>query len=218
MITTDGLNIVIVAHNFNPTIFTPIWLVNIKAIKENELIPNTIVTPAASNNDTSDFNLLVMPDRLQLTFKREADFKSIIEKTLHNIVKSLPHTPYEAVGFNFIWSFVPDNQGSFRDITYRYFISDKNPLKTIFDQQDARFGIYMSKNALDLRLKLDIKPVYVTIDNISREALQFIFNFHKDLDKKTDSVEILLTTIDKWLTAKSEAEKIVKELSEKWGM
>jgi hypothetical protein len=213
MITLNDSNIVLIAKNLNPSIFSQLWLVKQGIIFENEFKQGSFFTPPAVNILTEVFSLLVVPERLQLAFFKHEHEWEIAKRVIGVVVESLPHTPYTAIGFNFNWSIEPGNEKEFPSNLKRLFLSGKNPLAKDFDVDDARFGIYMSKNIIDMRLKLDIKPVIMT-SPVNKEFLQLNFNFHKDV--KDDAVRIIIETLSNFTIAADMSKEMVVEVSKGW--
>lgn len=215
MVTLHDYNVVVVAQNLNPSIFTQLWLVKQGIFSEDEFKQGSFFTPAAVNILTDSANLLVVPDRLQLTFLKQELQQEVAKKVIGTVVETLPHTPYTAIGFNFNWIIEPEDDKEFPATLRRLFLPDKNPLAGTFDSNDARFGIYMSKNTITMRLKLDIKPFIVTSPAIGKkEVLQLNFNFHKDV--KGEDVKIIIETLDKFTIAAEISKEIAGEVSKGW--
>ncbi|KHE93932.1 MAG: hypothetical protein K8F52_04970 [Candidatus Scalindua rubra] len=206
-------NVVVIAENLNPSIFRETWLVKEGIFTEDEIGPESFFSSVSVNVLTPSIELLVVPDRLQLILKTSERQDETIKKILGTVVAELPHTPYKALGFNFHWVFTPLDQSKFPKVTQEMFLSEKNPLRNIFNTEDARFGIYLSKDELDMRLKLDVKPIKGAGENIGKEALKFHFNFDKHINNPEKTTEIILETIDKWSAAKKASENIIQEMS-----
>jgi hypothetical protein len=212
-------NAVLLAENLNPSIFRETWLVKEGVFTENEIkVEESFFSSTAVNVLTPHVALLVVPERLQLAFKTDEKQDEIIMKTIGNIVKALPHTPYKAIGFNFDWVTEPTDQNNFPKTLQEMFLSDKNPLRNSFNTEDTRFGMYVSKDELEMRLSLDMKPIIGSGEKAGKEALKFHFNFHKSIsiDNREKAVEIISETAKKWLDAKKISEDIVKEVSKGW--
>lgn len=211
-------NVVIVAENLNPSIFRETWLVKEGVFTECETKdPASFFSSVSVKVLTPDVDFLIVPERLQLTLKTDEKQDEIIKRVLGTIVNVLPHTPYKAIGFNFHWVLVPLDQSKFPKDTQGMFLSEKNPLRNTFNTEDARFGIYLSKDELEMRLKLDVKPIKGVGGNIGKEALKLHFNFDKSLTNTEKKTEIIHETIDKWLAAKEISENIIKEMLKSGG-
>ncbi|HQM80503.1 MAG TPA: hypothetical protein PLX02_02670 [Syntrophorhabdaceae bacterium] len=206
-------NIVVVAQNLNPSIFNQLWLVKQNIFAEEEIKTGSFFTPAAVNIMATDFDLLIVPERMQLTFHVHMNQSNIAKRIIGAIVVALPHTPYKALGFNFGWMSLPLDEKMFPNHLREIFVSPKNPLSTFFQEEDSRFGIYMSKNIDMMRLRLDIKPVTIFGEE-RKEALQFTLNFHKDLTE--DSVNKILASLENWSSAWEISNSIVQKVSKDW--
>lgn len=211
-------NIVIVAKNLNPSIFTQIWLAKIGVFEEDEFEKESFFSPTAVNIQTPNVDLLIVPDRLQLKFKTDEKQEEIITKTIGNIVKALPHTPYTAIGLNFDLILEPFDQSQYPKAIRELFLSDNNPIGGIFNTDDSRFGTYMSREVFEMRLKLNILPTKIVSgdEKVEKEVLNFRFNFHKAIDNLEKAVDIVIETANKWSQAKKMSEDIVMEISGKW--
>lgn len=208
-------NVVIVAENLNPSIFRETWLVKEGVFTEEEIIvPKSFFSSVSVNVVTPSAELLIVPERLQLTLKTDEKQDEIVKRVLGNIVKALPHTPYRAVGINFQWILEFSDQSKLPKVTQEIFLSEENPLRNIFDTEDTVVGVYLSKDELEMRLKLNVKPIKGSGIKVGKEALQFDFNFDKSINNPEKATGIVLETTDKWLAAKAISENIVKEVSE----
>ena len=206
-------NVVVVAENLNPSIFRETWLVKESVFTEEEIAPESFFSSVSVNVVTPSVELLVVPERLQLTLKTDEKQDEIVKRVLGNIVKALPHTPYRAVGINFHWILELSDQSKLSKVTQEMFLSEENPLRSIFNTEDTVVGVYLSKDELEMRLKLNVKPIKGGGTNVGKEALQFNFNFDKSINNPERATGIVLESIDKWLVAKAISEKIVKEVS-----
>ena len=145
-------------------------------------------------------NVVILPDQLQFTPDpvEDATGKLVLDK-VGRIATLLPHTPYAAAGLNFVWHLLPDPPG-FGEFCRSLFFRD-NPLFSAFEQGDARYGGYLSKNTLGTRLKLDVRPVKATAPD-GTEVLQFAFNFNLDLRRNPAAVEQIIALLGRWDEAK----------------
>lgn len=216
--TMSNHNIVVVAKNLNPSIFSQNWLIKRGIFSEGDIEGAFLFSPMAVNVQTPQVELLIVPERLQLKFRTDDDHDEINKRIIGNIVTALPETPYTGMGLNIDWIITPHDQSEFPNAIREMFMSDKNPLESKFSNRDARFGVYMSMDMLEMRLKLNIKPIKSVIgkEKIEKEGLSFNFNFDKRIDNQEKAVDIIMETLNKWSQAKEDSEKMVKEISEKW--
>ena len=213
-----GHNIVVVARNFNPTIFSQLWLVNQAIFSEKELAENYIFTPIAVNLNTPDFAFLAVPDKIQLSFPSDkVDFKALSNRIFGGIIKKLPHTPYQAIGFNLSWILFPQNPDKFVEISRKIFVSPSNPIARHFTSTGSRFGTYLSKDVPMGRLRLDIKPVSATPppSGEQKEGLHLTFNFTLDLKEGGKDLQIL-RFFDQWDAAHAIASEMTTEMGLGW--
>jgi len=200
-------NVVVVARQFNPSIITQYWLIKNRIFSEEEFSSECVFSPFIADIRTNQFDLLIVPERLQFTPKvenSEIEY-SLIESKMGNIIKKLPHTPFIALGFNFIWN-IDTEADQQTKVSRKLFFKNDSTLYKNFDTDDANFGSYMSRNILGCRLRLNIKPVRLLAEQ--RNLLQCTFNFQLDLpDEEKHSV--ILRFLPNWTKAKEKSYEIV---------
>ncbi|AKB76253.1 hypothetical protein MSLAZ_2992 [Methanosarcina lacustris Z-7289] len=119
----DGMNIIILAKNHNPSIISREWLRDKKIIEGD--ITNFAHTPAFSVVETETVSIVADPERLQISLKK--DFQENITKLQEiadRYVEQLPETPYTAIGINYLYS-IP---------------SEKDAMKRICSVDEEKFG------------------------------------------------------------------------------
>lgn len=205
--TKAGSVVVLVAHQFNPSIITQTWLVRNGLLNEEEMQPGYVFTDMFVQVRSNRFNLLVLPDQLQFVpTVAEDDEQNVISEKVGIIVRILPHTPYRAIGLNFSWHLIPRDANVAR-LSQELFFNPEKPLYRLFNASNAHFGAYLSKDVLDFRLKLDVKPILIAQGEGKENRLQFLFNFHADLtDNPADQIQRYLV---RWNDVKRESEAIV---------
>jgi hypothetical protein len=208
-------NIVLAANKFNPSIFTPLWLVKNKIVDEETLETPCITTDAVSQIQTQEFFLNVFPEILQFSPRVAPEHESaLVESKVWAMVSSLPQTPYTAIGVNFFWH-VLTGEEPITDFTRRMFYKKVNRLYEEFDVPDAQFGAYFSKDGPDgVRVKLDIKPIVIDLAGVKTAKVQFAFNFHKDLGGAA-SLEEIHGVLKMWSPAKEQSEGLIKKATGK---
>lgn len=201
--------IVIVAQQFNPSIIRDHWLIKHCLVKEDEFLEGCVFTDAFSNVQSQKFNLLVVPDQMQFVPKVEFESQQkLLEEKVGTIVEKLPHTPYTAIGLNFTWHLSAEAT-SIEDFSRKLFWVCDSPLGNEFNAKDARFGAYFSRDLLGRRLKLDAKPVTATKAGEQFDALQFAFNFHRDIEMDEESVPIIRESLSTWSAAHKESKRLM---------
>jgi len=208
-------NIVIVANNLNPSVFSQLWLVKEGIVDEKDFAENCVFASVATQVFTPDFQLLVIPDRLQFGLTDESkDNSELIRSKVASIVQKLPHNPYIAIGANFHWKVAPDVSEQFVGFMRNLFMKPQTPLYSNFSEDDARFGSYMSKDIFGTRLKLEIKPIdpaQIKNNVETAEFLRFHFNYSLDLTygDSVNKIDKILDFLSKWDQMRDESERIV---------
>jgi len=207
-------SIVILAQSFNPSIFNRYWLVSKGFIDDESILPNSVFAPNVTQVASKEFNLLVLPEQLQFNSNTDnKEFESNVEKTLKPIIEKLKEIPYRASGINFHW-FVDDDETEIGELSEKLFYYNSSSLHEAFRSDNSRYGVYMSKDFENARMKLDIKPITTTENSTGRknEFIQFSFNFHRDLNQESASDE-LINFLNNWPKFKAEAEQIISLIS-----
>src|SRR5437016_3833189 len=102
-------NVVVVARQFNPSIVSQIWLVDNGLVRREDFLEGCAFTDVLVNVRARDFFLLVTPEQLQFVPNVPDDRQQeIAAGKVGAIVRTLPHTPYIAVGINFTWKVRPE--------------------------------------------------------------------------------------------------------------
>jgi hypothetical protein len=215
MPTAGDFNAVLAAQSLNPSIFTQTWLAKYKVFEESDFTQNSLYSPLAVNVATPDLLFVAIPEKVQVAFGQKREDASWCQNALHRtvgvIAKELHHTPFQAVGFNMEWVVKIEPSRSIENVERKCFLPEANPLAKHFNDDNCRFGIYLSKDFTLGRLKLDIKPV--TLKDSSPGA-RLLFNFHRDLagDKITQVAQFL----DHWTEAYQTSLLYSTELEAAW--
>ena len=106
--THAGSVAVIAAHQFNPSIVNTLWLVRHGVLAEEDFQEGSLYSDMIAQVRSRHFHMLVLQEQLQFVPAglAEEHQRLIIDK-LGTIVRTLPHTPYRALGLNFSWHLVP---------------------------------------------------------------------------------------------------------------
>jgi len=208
-------NAVVVAKHFNPSIFSQVWLTKLGLLDGDGLEGNFVFTNVLAHGRTRDFVFTVTPDQLQFHGTSDDDTKGeLLAEKVGKIVRELPHTPFTAIGLNFLWQLEPERV-DVQTISRRLFFVQGGRLHRAFDAPDAQFGAYMSRDVLGCRLKLEIKPVAILKDDPEKNvALLLGFNFHLDLPPAKSPVEAITDMINEWGPASLVAAEIARGVAE----
>ncbi|MEQ9588028.1 MAG: hypothetical protein RJS97_08750 [Parvibaculaceae bacterium] len=200
---------VIVARQFNPSIVRDNWLIQHGIIEADDLQPGCVFTDMLVQLRSRQFHLLVAPEQCQFTpLVAPNEQQHLVVEKVGTIVRTLPHTPYTALGLNFQWHLTPEN-ATVEELGRRLFFVPESPIHRELDSADARFGGYISKDALGFRLRLNAKPIMQVHQGQERHLVQFGFNFHLELpdnqDERIDAIEVAL---NRWNEAQAESERL----------
>ncbi|MEK7677344.1 MAG: hypothetical protein AAB676_16065 [Verrucomicrobiota bacterium] len=216
-----GKSVVIVANELNLSIFKPVWLCQFDILKPEELSEGILISPAAIQIPGPTFQLVILPNRLQMTFP-SSDVDATTEplnRVLGGILRALPHTPLVGLGMNLDFFVAPAAGNTFEEWNAEHFAS-----KVAFGvcggaETRPRFGSYFSMQVEGMRLKVDAKPVsgvqaspqVVKALEAASEWMHFGFNYHHDLDQNA-STKHALELLSKWSAVVSHARSIVSQL------
>ncbi|MHC4145101.1 MAG: hypothetical protein ACYSWW_10840 [Planctomycetota bacterium] len=216
----ENSSVVIIAKDFNLSIFKPLWLMKNNIFREEELKGDIVITPLAVQIPLKNFQFMVLPDRLQIAIPRQyPDAQSDINRVLGGIVTTLPHTPFTAVGLNFHYLVAPESEDAFTSWERALFASPFSNRLHVAEEGNTRFGSYLSFNVLGSRLKMDIKPINAgdKIQGIcnswhpGQDLTRVHFNFHTDVTNAATPAESTLDSLGKW----AEASTLSQELRDK---
>jgi len=207
-------NTVVVARNFNLTVVNQAWLLKTGILTQEEMDGEYAFTTLFTQINSKEFAFLLSPERLQFAPKIAGEKQQeLILRKVGKFVEALPHTPYVAIGMNFSVQYQP-KELDVKDMTRRLFFVPESPLHQEFDTPDARFGGYMSMDALGCRLKMEVKPtVQVGGSDNPRHFISLDFNFHQDLEQGEVAVKDIEKTLNKWNEAKEMSIDVAKKLA-----
>lgn len=206
-----GLSVVIAARQFNPSVFSQLWLIDNGILQPDGFLPGCLYSEHVVNVAASDFSLVVLPPQLQLV-PNCGNEQRLIERVAGGIVRALPHTPYQGVGLNFQWLVWSDERPTNTAARQLFFSNDRR-IYRFFVPDDASFGAYLSKDVLGCRLKLDIKPTTIEQGGEKKDRILFMFNFHLDVPAQGGVVAIE-QHLQIWDAAKAMATEIVHDVGE----
>ncbi len=196
-------SVIVLAEAFNPSMFNQHWLISNDILTEEEELSAAISTPQVSNFKSNEFSLLVLPNQLQFGVNPELKDKLPYDK-LVKVLSKIGYAPITAIGINFKWK--QDTEGeAISKFTRTNYCSSSEGIFENFAEKDAKFGLYISKDFGESRLRLNILPVK---DKNGEEYIQYSFNFHHDLNKETD-FNRAIDLITKWKSYFKEANRIV---------
>jgi len=196
--TLVNASAVLLASDFNISIFKPLWLTSNDILQEDDFGEGTLISPAAIQVPSRSFDLLIMPNRLQMVLKRPTqESQAELLRVIGGVAKTLPHVPYTGIGLNFGYLVpAPDGTDFFAWSTAKFSASWASLVVSPHDTA-ARFGSYLSYDFMAMRLKIDIKP---TRQQESSDLMLAEFNYHLDL-KQPGATDQVLEALQKWRAA-----------------
>ncbi len=207
-------NVVIVTQDVSTTMFNQYWFIHNGIFSPEEILADSIFVPGLTNLSTQECNLIITPNQFQFNVKSDDSTtgrKCITERLMRIVEKvSGAGIQMKAIGLNFIWKIFEENI-DIPQFSKRLFYLPSSHLHQVFDVKDARFGTYVSKDFLQSRLKLDIKPVISDGTGEPNEFILAAFNFHRDLtiDNGEQSTVELLEQLKSWNLYYDESARIV---------
>jgi hypothetical protein len=202
------------AQHFNPSVTGQHWLIEKGIIRPEEIQVGSVFTDVVAQVPTQKFQLLVIQENCQITFPPQGDAaeqQALLKERLGRLVELLPHTPYTAVALNFLWHVFPGNE-TMPSMSRRLFFASSIPLCRAFDREDARFGVYASMDWKGYRLKVGANPVLICPPGgQSSEAVQFSFNYHRQVLGRPEAWRDVVASFDLWQEAKEYAVSILCE-------
>lgn len=183
-------------------------LVRSKIIDESD---SGIYTPGFVQIKSQHFDLLALPDRLQFSPNLDANGGEAVRQKLCTLVRTLPHTPYTAMGMNFTWHTQPLGSDIGRK-SRSLFFNEAHPLRDDFNDGDPRFGGYCSKTIFGMRLKLTMLPA-INTSKPTEDFLQLAFNYHLDVTPAS-AVDVISESLNKWNDAQNYATNLALKIKD----
>jgi len=202
-------SIVIINTGIDPQNFNSYWLVKNGLIEEEELANENIFSNHFVHINGEYYDIVINGNSLQFQLKNN-NFEKI-DSLINKVIafnEKVQNTINVSMGFNFSW-LLDLEKGKYIEISRQLFFNSNNSIHKLFDEQDACFGSYLSKNFEKSRLKLDIKPVLLS-NNIEDGSLNFNFNFHFDFDD--DNRKDIDSFIRSWSLYFKEAQRIINQI------
>lgn len=207
-----GANVVVVAQQFNPSVFSQLWLVKNHILEEGDFRDGCLFSDDVAKIESRQFGLLVVPPQLQFrpTLSDEGE-SDIVAGVVGRIVRTIPHTPYKAIGLNFVWHVWSDDGDMHQLSRSLFFASNSSLLSDFADAKDVMFGGYASRDFGECRLRLDMKPIFNQVNGEPEGRMQFSFNFQVDhLDSPdVEAVSVMERHLQSWCELREESNRIV---------
>lgn len=216
-----GMSVVIAANELNLSIFKPVWLCQFDILRPDELTESSLISAAAIQIPSPTFQLVILPNRLQMTFPSSDVDATIgpLNRVLGGILRALPHTPLVGLGMNFDFFVTPPVGDSYEKWNAESFATKAALGISCVADARPRFGSYFSMQVEGMRLKVDAKPVRGAVASpqvvkaleAASEWMHFGFNYHQDLDQNAPTKHAL-ELLPKWSTVVRHAQSVVNQI------
>lgn len=195
-------SVVVIANDVNISIFRESWLLRNQVLREDELGGQTLFSPAVVQVGTDLWNFLVVPNRIQLTFKQDYEGRqNDMLRIVGRIADLLPHTPFTGVGLNLHYRLRPDGGDGFLEWNHREFRSTFVDRLDGFGAGDNLYGTNFQMDFEGITLKGELRPA-TALQTIGippyhieqgQSLMAASYNFHADLSDPPDPQEIRRT-------------------------
>lgn len=213
-----GLNAVLIASQFNPSIFTEHWLIKKGVFSEEEVIGDRLMTPVCSQFMTAALRMVVVPERLQLSALRSDSESFEIEaakEKLRRVVQSLPETPYTALGFNFVWRCSASDPHKTPGVLRQVFSNPAGGLWGNTELDDEVVGGTLVGGYIGSRMRMVLLPEEIAPGSGPEPAggkvpgFSADFNYHFSFIDDTDPVEQVEAFLQAWSDCRAHSESII---------
>lgn len=221
-----NVNAVLVANTFNPSVFSPAWLVKHGFADEGDLMPDFVFTPVRAQFSTREVAYLIVPMRAEISAVLRhaaeppgitvdtADAIDQLESKVRLLTDTLPHTPYTGLGFNFAWVVPPHDREESRALLNRIFFKPDNAFMNEIAKTEFTMGGFVLQKWQEGTLKIEVKPTrYALVEGEpNQEGVLVDFNFHFACEAGEHEA-MLQKALAAWKDAASHATVLVNSLA-----
>ena len=212
---------IVVLGNFNPVIFQTEWLRRYKILPEQEIVATlqeklvaqpspevqvvegllTSISPSRTLINFPSYQLSVLPVSFKFTTTKKNCSTKLLDATI-KVFELLPHTPVNAIGFNYRAHLEVNNRDLFLK---ELFCANSNKVKTVLGQDYAVGGKFI--------VDRDDHTLHLVAEHsaIIENGLFIVLNYHRKIESRR--VEDLLSICRKnYVKNLEEAEVIIRTL------
>lgn len=215
---------VVLARDVNQSIFKPTWLLQQGICLERELdeAKAIVFVPGVTRIPAPHFELLVVPDRIQLRFDAEQlERESIVARVLGGIARVLSHIPYVAVGLNIehvIRAATPQQFGAWNRARFAsaWALANTEPTDT-----RSRFGCSFAHDAFNgarmrVRAAVSLDQEAEDSQGAAMDAEPYVVRLHCNLhrDLPADPVPEMIRVFSLWPDVEAYSRKLAEDLSQ----
>lgn len=208
-------SIVVLANQFNPSIFTDHWAIKNGLFQESELVGQRLCTPVLSQLQTANSRIFVTSDRLQFTADTvdEAVGREMAAKAA-TVVGLLHETPYLAVGHNFDFG-LSDTVSSPEEFMMARFQPASPRLQRFLADSAGSPAFLATMPRLGGEAKLNVRVDLVEFQSdtgLATAKAHLNYHFPSPGDNRAAAV---LRTLDRWADTYADARSIADTLAAK---
>lgn len=171
-ITPSFRNIVIVGTDFRPSMFSDYWLITHDVATPQSIVGQRVTTDVMSNISSVKFELMVVPERLQLTQKNPpGNLPGELVQPALKLVEHMPNPNYSAVGLNIMNRITGDVPGKIVDFMRNQFGPKASEFSKIAGDPDALWSSTVIKSWQHGRCRTIVAPMFRESDVNDRNEL-----------------------------------------------
>ncbi len=166
---------------FQPSNYDKYFFIKNHIVTEDEILPISSFNTDIVQLFTDKLSLVIIFNQIIINSNHPED-KVKIDNIINNILKQ-PSSSYTAIGINFHWNIDSENNSLTKTTRDLFYDKNNKLFEQYFQTEDANYGLYVSKNFKNCRLKLDVKPQVILQEPNKEEkkVVNFAFNFHRDV-------------------------------------
>ncbi len=207
-------NIVIVVNYIDPSIFSEKWYIKNGIFGVDDILDGkNVIAQEVSLVYSKNMYVQITHNQIAIflqNFEYNEDVISKVKEIIEKIFKNNESSVIVACGINH--NFETEEVDNTEAITKKLQFSQSLKLHQLLAGDNMRFGSYISKDFLNTRLRIDIKPFY-SLQNIGKEQLKVNFNYHKAIsnDKKMEELSEIVVN---WKAIKENSSATVASIQE----
>lgn len=213
-------SVVILANDVNQSIFNPVWLLKNGILLEDEVrLGEAVYVPGLTRVPTESFEFMALPDRLQMKFPPSVDDAgAVLTRVLVGIARTLPHTPFAAVGLNNQYRLTPTDAAGFSEWNRSMFAAPWAASQCKGETRE-RFGCTFAYDAfggarMRIRAAVSAQPIDQAIQtDPTPYVVSLHCNLHRDLSpSEVEIAKELPRMLSLWKQVRDESDRIARSL------
>ena len=188
-------NIVLIVEGLNIPLLTKEWfsdndIIDLKDIDSEKTIFSSNYIQITERNKR--LIIIITEDRIQIEFNPTGDS---ITKTASQIIEKITNIACIAIGVNLRYAIDSYDENK-NDLAFGHFYNENSSFfKHFFEKKEnQRLGGYLSKDHMNCRLRIDIKPNKISFNENKedvKDVLIFNFNWNRELESVSDALKTI---------------------------